>query len=166
MIFFETLHSLKGSSSYPIMFCIDHVDQYTLHYYFKGFCCYIKIIFILDNHGEVERLKQSPDCADVFGLIKCHSVSWNEFGRELKVDNNTRESLRRDSSLDNEDRLEQVLNKWIESQCSPVTWEHVINTLSSMDLKKTASSVRDYLKCQHMINTSPSKPDINIHHYL
>ena len=115
----------------------------------------------------MEWLKISHDCADVFALIECHSAKWNEFGRALKVDLNTRESLRRDNRLDNGDRLEHVLEKWIESQCSPVTWEHVINMLSSMDLKKTASSVQDYLKRRQVMKTSSSKPDIKlifIHH--
>ena len=93
----------------------------------------------------------------MFRLIKCHSARWDEFARELRVPCNSRDSLGRNISLEDGGRLERVVEKWIESQCSPVTWENIIHTLVSMDLKRTAGEVRDYLKHQQGINKSQSK---------
>ena len=102
-------------------------------------------------------LKKSPDSSDVMNFIKCHSARWNEFGSELEVPYNTRVSLKHDKALDDRDRLEGVVIFWIESECSPVTWEKILKTLDSMDLKKTAGIVQDSLKNQQMINKPQSK---------
>ena len=91
-------------------------------------------------------------------FIKCHSARWDEFGSELRVPYDTRESLRRDLTLDDRGRLERVVMKWIQSPCFPVTWQNVIDTLLSMELKTTAGEVHDWLKHQQMINKSLSKP--------
>ena len=88
-------------------------------------------------------LKKSPNSSDVMYFIKCHSARWDEFGSELRVPYDTRESLRRDVTLDDRGRLERVVMKWIQSQCSPVVWQNVIDTLLSMELKITAGEVHD-----------------------
>ena len=77
----------------------------------------------------------------------------------MRVDDNTRESLRRDIRFDDGGRLEQVLMNWIESRCSSVTWEKILDVLSSMTLKKTARDVKEYLKDQQVIDKYKSKPD-------
>ena len=102
-------------------------------------------------------LKKSPNSAVVFDLIKCHSSRWDEFASGLRVPFDTRESLRHNIALEDGGRLERVVVKWIESQCSPVTWENIIDTLVSMDLKRTAGEVQDYLKHQQVISKSQSK---------
>ena len=48
---------------------------------------------------------------------------------ELNIDDNTRESLKHNNSLENWKRLETVLKTWIESHSSPVTWENVIHII-------------------------------------
>ena len=102
-------------------------------------------------------LKKSPNSSEVFDLIKCHSARWDEFASELRVPCNTRDSLGRNISLEDGGRLDRVVEKWVESQCSPVTWENVIDTLLSMDLKTTAGKVQDYLKRQQVITKSSCK---------
>ena len=112
------------------------------------------------NHTFLEDtqiLKKSPNSAEVFDLIKCHSSRWEEFASGLRVSLNTRESFRHDITLEDGGRLERVVVKWIESQCSPVTWENIVHILVSMDLKTTAGEVMDYLKCQQVIDKSQSK---------
>ena len=54
-------------------------------------------------------------------------------------------------TLEDRGRLERVVMKWIQSQCSPVTWQNVIDTLLSMELKTTAGRVQDCLKHQQRI---------------
>ena len=102
-------------------------------------------------------LKKSPDSSHVMYFIKCHSARWNEFGSELQVPSNKRESLKHDKTLDDRDRLEQVVIFWIESECSLVTWQKILKTLDSMDLNKTARRVQDCLKSQQVFNKSQSK---------
>ena len=102
-------------------------------------------------------LKKSPNSSEVFDLIKCHSAIWDEFGIALRVPHDTRESLRHDVALSCLSRLNRVVEKWIQSQCSPVTWENVIDTLLSMDLKTTADEVQDYLKHRQVITKSSCK---------
>ena len=110
--------------------------------------------FFLDD---TSILKQPPSSLDLFHLIKCHSSRWDEFARELRVPSDKRQSLRQNIGLEDEGRLERVVMKWIESRCSPVTWQNIIHTLLSMELKTTAGSVQDYLKHQQVINKSTSE---------
>ena len=107
----------------------------------------------------MEILKKSPDRADVFSLIKCHSAKWDEFARELKVLDNTRDSLRRNIRFVDEGRMEFILEEWIESHCSPVTWENILDVLSSMHLKSTASEVLKFLNNQQVIDKYSNEPD-------
>ena len=102
-------------------------------------------------------LKKSPNSAVVFDLIKCHSSRWDEFARELRVPLDTRESLRHNIALEDGGRLERVVVKWMESQCSPVTWGNIVHTLVSMELKTTAGEVMDHLKSRKMFDKYQSK---------
>ena len=123
-------------------------------------------IIFADN---IQIVKKSPERTDVFNLIKCHSAKWDGFARELHVDDNTRESLKHDISLESDGRLERILKIWIESQCSSVTWEKILDVLISMDLKYTAGKVQDYLKYQEVIDKYVKKPDFKpyeSHHRL
>ena len=87
-------------------------------------------------------LKKSPERRDAHKLLKDESASWYEIGNALGVKRNYREELRRapDSS---DSKLESVLNKWITSECSPVTWENLISALRSIELVEV---VRDVIK--------------------
>ena len=78
---------------------------------------------------------------------------------ELNIDDNTRESLKHNNSLENWKRLETVLKTWIESHSSPVTWENVIHILKKMQLKNIAVNVQEYLKKQEVIDQYIQKPD-------
>ena len=82
----------------------------------------------------------------------------------MQVPIDPRESLRHNISLDDEGRLEHVVMNWIESQCSPVTWQNILDVLSSMSLKNTASKVKEFLKEQQVIDKYMSKPPIT--HYI
>ena len=54
------------------------------------------------------------------------SASWNSVGMALKISMNDRDTLRRDSGLTATEKLEQILNKWIQSESMPVTWRTLI----------------------------------------
>ena len=93
------------------------------------------------------QLDEKPNLHDVFKLTKSHSIHWNALGRELKVDFNFREQEQR-KSKDDDDRLEAVLNKWIESESAPVTWSSLIIALQAIELVNVANNVKDFLRAR------------------
>ena len=77
---------------------------------------------------------------------------------ELRVGDNTRESLKR-NSLEDWQKLDTVLKTWMDSHSSPVTWENVIRILVKMELMKIAVNVQEYLKKQDVIDRYIQEPD-------
>ena len=92
-------------------------------------------------------MDEKPDLNFAFELTKSHSVHWNALGRVLKVAYNFRDELRK-SNMDNDDRLEAVLNKWIESVSVPVTWSSLINALQAVELADVANNVKVFLRAR------------------
>ena len=45
-----------------------------------------------------------------------------------------------------EQKLERVLVKWVESQCSEVTWNHFLESLKSLQLNSIAREVKEFLQ--------------------
>ena len=70
---------------------------------------------------------------------------WNEIGRELGVHYDYRQQLFKKCSPD-EDRLEDVLQRWIQSESVPVTWSSLISALEAVDHKDVAREVKDFLR--------------------
>ena len=81
-------------------------------------------------------------------LLTCtvsdHSVRWNDLGRKLKVDYNYRMQLKKSSDSD-EDKLEAILNNWIEAETVPVTWASLIEALKGIKLINVAKEVKEFL---------------------
>ena len=86
-----------------------------------------------------------PELSDVYSLTKSQSAKWEDIGRSLNVPLNIRKSLRKSGSSD-DDKLEEVLDNWIESQKKPVTWSYFIEALESIEMKNVAKKVKDFLK--------------------
>lgn len=84
---------------------------------------------------------------DVFKLLKKKSSDWNDIGRELNVSKNYRKGLEREGPMNtNEDKLECILEKWLESECSEVSWKHLIEVLrDELEWKDTAKEVEEFL---------------------
>ena len=91
------------------------------------------------------QIVQKPEVHHVYRQLKKKSISWNEFGRELGVSVEFRDELRKNISLSNDDRLEKVLCKWSESECSEVSWDRIIKVLKELDYNSMAKDVKDYL---------------------
>ena len=94
------------------------------------------------------QLDEKPNLYDAFKLTKPHSIHWNELGRELKVDFNFRDQELRKSNIENDYKLEAVLNKWIESVSAPVTWSSLIDALQVIELVDVANNVKDFLRAR------------------
>ena len=75
-------------------------------------------------------MKKSPEMDDLVPLMKDISASWNEIGIDLKVPSNDRDSLLRNSMLDDYGKMDKVIRNWNGTQKTDVTWETILNTLN------------------------------------
>ena len=93
-------------------------------------------------------LQECPSLKDAYNLIKSHSAEWSELGRELDISRNFRNTLRRDPKLSDNDRLEEILEKWIESDSedAPATWSCLIEALKGIELRSVITDVEMFLK--------------------
>ena len=83
---------------------------------------------------------------DVHRQLICISVDWDDVGRELGVELNYRDELRRDIGLKNPSRLEFVLHEWSQSsKSSVVNWDTIIEVLKSLRQRQVLRSVKHYL---------------------
>ena len=58
-----------------------------------------------------------------------------------------REGLLRDRvSSTNDNKLEAVLNKWIETRCSEVSWDNLIQVLTELQFIDIVRDVRSFLQ--------------------
>ena len=100
---------------------------------------------MLIPHKKPCSLVQKVQIHHVYRQLRKASSCWNAFGRELGLSVNYRDELRRDSSLSNDDRLEKVLCKWSESECSEVSWDTILKMLKELEFIKMAKEVKEYL---------------------
>ena len=130
--FHVVFHSIQLSFSH----CITHVIvQITCNEYNEVF-------FVI---GTVQKCK--PDLEDVLNLLKRRSCKWYEIGVGLKVDNGFCQCQLKESIMTSDlEKLKAVLNKWIESECSEVSWNHLIQVLIDIELVDVAKKVRSYLQ--------------------
>ena len=74
----------------------------------------------------------NPTVAQMFKILEEKSANWDGIGRELGILLNYRQQLRKNIGLEDPDRLEAVLNKWVESTSPPVTWKMFKEKLKNM----------------------------------
>ena len=130
----------KLSASFNSFITVNRVF-YSLHY-FDLYNEYNKVFFVI---GTVQKCK--PDLEDVLDQLKRKSCKWYEIGVGLKVDHDFRQCQLKEGIMTSDlKRLEAVLNKWIESECSEVSWNHLIQVLIDMELVDVAEKVKRYLQ--------------------
>ena len=79
-------------------------------------------------------------------MLKKKSAHWDDFARELNIDDNLRQDLTNEgNTTHSRSKLERVLKKWIESETSEVTWRNVIRVLEDLEFTDLARDVDDYL---------------------
>ena len=92
-------------------------------------------------------LSQAPHPNDVFNLFKGKAYQWNDIGREFGVPFGYREELTMEGVMSNADsKLEKVVWKWVESECSDVTWNTVIKVLKKLKYDDLMEATKDILK--------------------
>ena len=81
---------------------------------------------------------KTPSLKEIQKLLKEKSANWDEIGSELDVPLNTRDALRRDSTLTTGGRLERVLHCWIQKSC---TWDKFRKHLLDLDYSDVVQKV-------------------------
>ena len=84
-------------------------------------------------------------------MLNEKSADWNAFRRELQLDGNYGDTLARDRNLTDDDRLDKVLRKWIDTRPSQVTWRKILEILEVLKLKNIKQKVNDYLQREYVI---------------
>ena len=88
-----------------------------------------------------------PQLRDLHCLLVPKSCEWDRIGRCLGVDLNFREGLLRDGAQrTNDNKLEVVLNNWIETHCSEVSWDNLIQVLTELEFIDIVREVRSFLQ--------------------
>ena len=82
-------------------------------------------------------------------MLRDKSANWDDIGSELDVPLNTREELRRDSTLTASGRLERVLSCWLETK-KCCTWKTFKKHLLDLDYHDVVQKVDTF------INNNPS----------
>ena len=85
----------------------------------------------------------SDDLSALNALLKPIVPQWSQLGVGLGVSYSYLQSLRM-SNNSIEDKLTDMIYKWIQSRCSSVTWEHLIEVLKSLDHHTVAEKVQDH----------------------
>ncbi len=110
------------------------------------------------NHDPFQSLLiMAPELSDVHKLLSPHSYEWDRIGRALRVPYSYRRELESHGErICNDSRLERVLNKWIETESVPVTWDRLIEGLEEIELRDVIRSVREFLKTDKALATNSS----------
>ena len=95
-------------------------------------------------------LRKSPDINHAYILLKPIAAHWNKIARELKVDHCYCKELEKQGTPDARDKLEHVIKKWNESECSDFTWGTLIEALKELEFIDVVRAVQEFL----------AKPDI------
>ena len=109
-----------------------------------------KIYSCIDNNGFITfyLTDQVPNVHDVLKLLASISAHWQEIGLSLAVCSNDLEKIQQvpDSA---EVKLSKVINTWINTKSSPITWENVISSIEGpiVSNKKKGDEIRKYLHC-------------------
>ena len=93
---------------------------------------------------------KSPELDDIFPLLAKLSASWHDIGGRLRVPIGERQSLLQNTAISNDEKLERILDVWISSQPSDVTWKVILDMLIAFEKKNIASEVARFLDKQHI----------------
>ena len=108
---------------------------------------------------------KSPELDDVFPLMTKLSSSWHDIGGRLRVPIGERQSLLQVTNISNDGKLEKILDVWISSQPSDVTWKTILDMLIAFEKKNIASEVARFLDKQHIYEKYIQQDDF-VHFFI
>ena len=82
----------------------------------------------------------------MLNLLASAAARWEDIGGGLKVAPGAIESLQQ-SNKRPINKLSEILQIWMDTWCSPVTWENIIEVVEGpiVDKKNEAKAMRDFL---------------------
>ena len=90
---------------------------------------------------------QVPNVHDVLKLLASVSSHWQEIGLALEVSSNDLKKIQQvpDSA---EVKLSKVIETWLDTKSSPITWENIISSIegSIVNNKAKADEIRKLLR--------------------
>ena len=89
--------------------------------------------------------------------MKGKSSNWNEIGREFGIDYNFRQSIKGTPK----DNIEEVIQTWVSSQPTEVTWKKVIDVLRELEYIDTVQSVEEFLRKPEIFQSYKAQNDFN-----
>lgn len=92
-------------------------------------------------------LRQAPDKNQVLSLLSDISACWYNIGLALRVCSNDLESIKTDIQGDNIIKLNKVIENWITTCSSSVSWQTLIIAIEGpiVNNRQKATEIRDYL---------------------
>ena len=106
-------------------------------------------------------LRKSPDFNHAYKLLKPKATHWNRIARELDVDDDYREELKMRADIDAKDKLECVIKKWKESECSDITWGTLIEALKELEFIDVVRAVQEFLAKPDIIRKYQNRSDFS-----
>ena len=91
-------------------------------------------------------LEEAPDKSVLLNLLADISNKWYDIGLGFNVSHNNLESIKNETGSDIT-KLSKVIECWISTQSSPVTWKTVISVIEGpiVNKKKKANEIRKRL---------------------
>ena len=91
---------------------------------------------------------KTPELNDACQLLEDKSVDWDCIGKKLGVSVGIRVGLQKDQALTNGQRLETVLNKWLERGGDSSTWDQLMKSLVKLGYNDVVRKIRTFLEVQ------------------
>ena len=101
---------------------------------------------IINLYFTIDILRQAPDKKEVLEILSNISARWHHIGLALGVNSNDLENIETDAQ-DHTIKLSKVIEKWITTQSSPVSWKTLISAIEGpiVNDKQKATEIRHYL---------------------
>ena len=111
-----------------------------IHHFIYGFSIYYINFFILED-GQTK-----PDKAQLLEVLAPIASKWSEIGTALNVRPDVIAGL--NGTPSNVSKLSTILQKWLDTLSSLITWRNVIDMLEGevVNNRDAADQVRDFLK--------------------
>ena len=89
-------------------------------------------------------MNKCPKRTDVYNLLKKQSSLYDDFARELSIDDELRDKLKSNKTSHNA-KLDDVLRNWIAEKTCSVTWAKVLEILDELQLEDVGEEVKQFL---------------------
>lgn len=86
-------------------------------------------MFFLDEDQLQLVLTKKPKVIDVLKILAPYDYKWSKIGESLNVKEGFLEGLRESYGRSDSEKLARILQSWIDTRCSDVSWNHIKEVL-------------------------------------